>query len=82
MPIGCRYEIAKEQGDFAEALAFHEKILRPDKGYLIVRVSGLAFQKARTEHGQQLQMDCFERTESRVEGSGSSPQGVEETGCI
>jgi diguanylate cyclase (GGDEF)-like protein len=56
-----QYEIAKEQGDFAAALVFHEKYTAADKGYLdSASVRRLAYQKARHESlANKLQVDAL-----------------------
>jgi diguanylate cyclase (GGDEF)-like protein len=57
------YELAKEQGDFAAALAFHEKYTAADKGYLDdAGVRRLAYQKVRHESiANKLQVDGLKR---------------------
>jgi diguanylate cyclase (GGDEF)-like protein len=57
------YEIAREQGDFESALAFHEKYTAADKGYLDgAGARRLAYQKARHEGiDSKLQVDALNR---------------------
>jgi diguanylate cyclase (GGDEF)-like protein len=57
------YEIAKEQGDYKSALAFHEKYTAADKGYLDdAGVRRLAYQKVRHESiANKLQVDALNR---------------------
>jgi diguanylate cyclase (GGDEF)-like protein len=57
------YEIAKEQGDYKSALAFHEKYTAADKGYLDDEgVRRMAYQKVRHESiANKLQVDALNR---------------------
>lgn len=57
------YEIAKEQGDFESALAFHEKYTAADKGYLDdASVRRLAYQKVNHEAiANKLQVEALNR---------------------
>jgi diguanylate cyclase (GGDEF)-like protein len=57
------YEIAKEQGDFAAALAFHEKYTEADRGYLDdAGVRRLTYQKVSHENiASKLQVDALNK---------------------
>jgi diguanylate cyclase (GGDEF)-like protein len=60
---GVLYELAKEQGDFAAALSYHEQYAAADKGYLDdVSARQLAYQKVNHENiANKLQVDALDK---------------------
>jgi diguanylate cyclase (GGDEF)-like protein len=60
---GVLYELAKEQGDFAAALSYHEQYTAADKGYLDdVSARQLAYQKVNHENiANKLQVDALDK---------------------
>jgi diguanylate cyclase (GGDEF)-like protein len=64
---GVLYELARDEGDFKSALAFHEQFAVADKGYLDdVSARHLAYQKVSHENiANKLQVDAL-KSENRV----------------